>query len=859
MGSSTCEVTLELARSEDIESPFSFRFAPQEYLLRHDDGRYRRSTFPWDARVLGALAELERPEPDAGAVPRLGEALRAFLTPLDWRLHEDRLERALKAGQEVHITLRFAAAELYSLPWELVTLESSGQHLGELAGCTLRYEWPGAQGEAVARPPPPPSRGRLLFAWSSAGGPVPVAQHLRALLEACRRRGFPFDAVADVVENVSTQSLAQALAERPGEPVSVLHVLCHGTRKGEEAAGLLWNPSQGNAPELVDAGRLRQMLAPYAGTLRLVVLCACQGGDSKPGNHLGSVAQALHRAGIPAVVASRLPMSTRASALLAETLHAELMRGSSSSVERALAAARSRLRREVPGLDWASLQLYATPEGAGSIPYVLQPPRRPRRRLALAAAGVVALLALVGVGLFVGGGDRSTPVESPPPIALEDEKLTAALRAVEELREKDPTLALLILRELPPAQAGPDWLELADSLLRVPVSQVVFKVEGDLLASAAFSPDGRKVVTGSKKGSVRVWPSDGSGEAVVLREPVGDGQIMSVAFSPEGDRVVAGIGRAVRIWRADGGGEPIVLEERGEVRFVQFSPDGTRVFTISSDGVRIWPASGQGKPLVLLENGDRFVAAFSRNGERVAIASELGAVEVRSTDGQGEPVTLQVRVTGRGVNAVALSPDGKRGVAVSRDGAEVWQADGQGDRLWLEPIGSSQGRVTFSSDGSRIAAVGRLGQVSVWRTDAPGDPLLLKGNRYSISSIAFGAGGRRLLASYGRVARLWTLGSRAAPLEFRGHVAVLMDEVVSADFSPDERRVLTLSLAEGSVRLWSVPLPEEAGAQALTAEAALDQLRRATRLCLEPAQRRQYLGEALETARARSEACLHAP
>lgn len=67
----------------------------------------------------------------------------------------------------------------------------------------------------------------------------------------------------------------------------------------------------------------------------------------------------------------------------------------------------------------------------------------------------------------------------------------------------------------------------------------------------------------------------------------------SVAFSPSGDRIVAGSSDGtVRVWRTDGSDrdDPIVLEgHQGGVRSVAFSPSGDRIVTGSDDGTaRIW-------------------------------------------------------------------------------------------------------------------------------------------------------------------------------------------------------------------------------------------------------------------------------
>lgn len=366
-------LTLELARAKDAGDPYAFRFEAQTYLLRGEDGSFESSTFPWTEETLRDLAGMQSTRPDPAIRQRLGEGLRAFLLDAGWRVHEKRLQRALAAGQEVRITVRSAAAELYALPWELVTLGNTGQHLGASERCLFRYEWPGIEA-AEAAPKAREEGGRILFAWSAAGGAVPAARHLAALRAACKGE-VPFDKTRDVVAHVSLPRLREALAA--GEPPRVLHVLCHGGRlaSGAEAYGLVWN-AQDDSPTVVDAGVFAQALAPHAGTLRLVVLSACHGaGAGEPGNHLGSVAQALHRVGIPAVIASRFPLSVEASVKLTELLYTGLLAGS-LSLEQAFLRARAGIARDSEETEWASLQLYAGASAEDDLrPFVIRPYR----------------------------------------------------------------------------------------------------------------------------------------------------------------------------------------------------------------------------------------------------------------------------------------------------------------------------------------------------------------------------------------------------------------------------------------------------------------------------------------------------
>lgn len=371
-------ILFDILRSQQADDPYAFQLGRQVYIARTAGGGAATAVLDWDAALLADLAALRRPRPDAAVAQRLGDRLRRFLSALGFDDQMALLARAATAGERVTITMRLCAAELYALPWELFTLRATGQYVGALPQVLFRYCWP----ESAAAPASQISRsenGRILFAWSAAGGAVPAAEHQSAIEQAAALGYHPFSRDKDVISHASVERLRAALTPRPGEgepPVSVLHLLCHGISVGSTVS-LAWDSDGGGSgDDAVDGNRLRLLLAPFASHLRLIVLCACNSGDmGELGNHLGSLAQALHRAGVASVIASRFPLPVLSSCILAETFFRTLLE-QPASLETAFLAARQRLAEQQPGLDWACLQLYARPEdGEDTRPVVIRPYR----------------------------------------------------------------------------------------------------------------------------------------------------------------------------------------------------------------------------------------------------------------------------------------------------------------------------------------------------------------------------------------------------------------------------------------------------------------------------------------------------
>jgi WD40 repeat protein len=137
---------------------------------------------------------------------------------------------------------------------------------------------------------------------------------------------------------------------------------------------------------------------------------------------------------------------------------------------------------------------------------------------------------------------------------------------------------------------------------------------------ASFSPDGSRVLA-ARSGQACVWDAADGRLLVELKAPADEWlSVYGAAFSPDGKRIVTGaLTRTTRLWDAQTGKPlPVLAGHDINAWGAAFSPDGSLIVTVSEDKTaRIWDAA-TAKELLTFKHDWRVVrAAFTPDGSRV--------------------------------------------------------------------------------------------------------------------------------------------------------------------------------------------------------------------------------------------------
>ncbi|KAG8828851.1 hypothetical protein FRC19_000239 [Serendipita sp. 401] len=325
------------------------------------------------------------------------------------------------------------------------------------------------------------------------------------------------------------------------------------------------------------------------------------------------------------------------------------------------------------------------------------------------------------------------------------------------------------------------------------------KLEGhdDTVWSVSFSADGSKLVSGSSDHTIRIW--DLESESAMIKTLRGHtGPVLCVAFSSDSQMVVSGShDKTVRVWGVETGEVKQRRTYGDSIWSVAFSPNNSKIVSGCNDHkIYVWDLKGD-KVAVLEGHTDAVLSvAFSSDQQRVVSGSHDTTVRLWDLE------------TGKEVREMVGHTDSVQFVKFQEDDTVSSASDDSTYRTWDVRTGKQKtravafdnwvGSIALSSD-DRLLAVGLNSTIHILDMET-GNERTLQGHTYRVVSISFLYNNEKIVSvSDDETARIWNVEKK----EEERRLEIGSNEMYSATFSLDPK-IVALRGWNGRIWFWNV-------------------------------------------------------
>jgi hypothetical protein len=229
-----------------------------------------------------------------------------------------------------------------------------------------------------------------------------------------------------------------------------------------------------------------------------------------------------------------------------------------------------------------------------------------------------------------------------------------------------------------------------------------------ILDDVAISPDGNKFAVATTWEGIQLFDRNWGNLGTLPMSSDGH----SLTFTPDGKKILAGVGNLIKIWDTSNNQElqPIPLSDR--VNGLALSPDGSTLAASILMDIKLLDIKGEDLFTLKGHGHQIFALAFSPDGKTLASGSLDDTIRLWNVS-TGRLLRILNGHT-KTVNSVAFSPDGKLLASGSDDTtAKVWDVSSGTVLQTLYDHTEAVTSVAFSVDG-KMLATGSYDKLQLW-------------------------------------------------------------------------------------------------------------------------------------------------
>jgi WD40 repeat protein/predicted transcriptional regulator len=241
-----------------------------------------------------------------------------------------------------------------------------------------------------------------------------------------------------------------------------------------------------------------------------------------------------------------------------------------------------------------------------------------------------------------------------------------------------------------------------------------FEENATKISSVAWSLDGTRLAAAGAPNFLQIYSTANLSRALRFTQLTSNAH--SLAWSPDGIKMVTGSDKAVKIWNAlTGELEKTLASIDNRINHaVAWSPDGSKIVAclegLDTSRTPIWNSTTGKVVQTIAWYGSSL--AFSPDGGQLAIVTGYSVYIYGFSGG-----LLQRTIAGHSdsVNSVSWSPDGKRLASASNDNTvRIWNVTSGEEIATFNGHGEVVRTVRWSPDGTRIASAAEGGGIMIW-------------------------------------------------------------------------------------------------------------------------------------------------